>query len=113
MSPKRIQMRRDRPWRAENPDAVIVARPSDFGNPFAIKAAEDAGYTRHTAVAAFADWLAGNPWACPSGDAYEDRRQRLLCRLPELRGHDLACWCRPDQECHADVLLRLANEAPQ
>lgn len=27
----------------------------------------------------------------------------------ELAGHDLACWCRPDQPCHADVLLELAN----
>jgi hypothetical protein len=27
----------------------------------------------------------------------------------ELRGKDLACWCPPDQPCHADVLLALAN----
>ncbi|GAA5085731.1 hypothetical protein HNP84_010207 [Thermocatellispora tengchongensis] len=26
----------------------------------------------------------------------------------ELAGHDLACWCRPDQPCHADVLLDVA-----
>lgn len=29
-----------------------------------------------------------------------------------LRGHDLACWCDPDdllRPCHADVLLELAN----
>ncbi len=29
--------------------------------------------------------------------------------LAELRGKSLACWCRPDQECHADVLLELAR----
>lgn len=28
----------------------------------------------------------------------------------ELAGRDLVCWCRVDQPCHADVLLRLANE---
>jgi len=28
-------------------------------------------------------------------------------RLP--RGHDLACWGRLDQLCHADVLLELAD----
>lgn len=22
----------------------------------------------------------------------------------------LCCWCKPGQPCHADVLLRLANE---
>jgi Domain of unknown function (DUF4326) len=27
----------------------------------------------------------------------------------ELRGHGLACWCPPDEPCHADVLLRIAN----
>jgi hypothetical protein len=27
----------------------------------------------------------------------------------ELAGHDLACWCRPDQECHADVLLAVVG----
>ncbi len=26
-----------------------------------------------------------------------------------IRGRDLACWCRLDQPCHADVLLELAN----
>ncbi|WP_269062108.1 DUF4326 domain-containing protein [Salipiger marinus] len=29
--------------------------------------------------------------------------------MPELRGRDLACWC-PDGPCHADVLLKIANE---
>jgi len=28
----------------------------------------------------------------------------------ELAGRDLACWCPPDLACHADVLLKLANE---
>jgi hypothetical protein len=30
--------------------------------------------------------------------------------LSELRGKNLACWCRLDQSCHADVLLELANK---
>ena len=29
--------------------------------------------------------------------------------LARLRGKDLACWCRLDQPCHADVLLEVAN----
>ena len=28
----------------------------------------------------------------------------------ELRGHDLVCWCRLDEPCHADALLRISNE---
>jgi hypothetical protein len=27
----------------------------------------------------------------------------------DLAGRDLACWCKPDQPCHADVLLELVN----
>lgn len=27
----------------------------------------------------------------------------------EVRGKNLACFCRLDQPCHADVLLELAN----
>lgn len=38
-----------------------------------------------------------------------DLRRMVLDRLQELHGHDLACWCRLDQPCHADVLLELAN----
>ena len=109
--PKRVQMTRQKPWRSNNPDAVVVSRPGPFGNPFMIKAAEEAGYTRQGAVAAFEDWLAGNPWACGS-DTYEAQRQVILARLPELRGKDLACWCPLDKACHADVLLKLANLPP-
>lgn len=27
----------------------------------------------------------------------------------ELAGHDLACWCKPGDPCHADALLEIAN----
>lgn len=37
---------------------------------------------------------------------------RITVALEELRGKDLACWCSPNQPCHADVLLRIANEEP-
>lgn len=30
--------------------------------------------------------------------------------LDPLRGKNLACWCKPGAPCHADVLLRLAND---
>jgi len=33
-------------------------------------------------------------------------RERIIA---DLRGHDLACWCKPGTPCHADVLLEIAN----
>lgn len=29
--------------------------------------------------------------------------------LAELRGWNLACWCKEGEPCHGDILLRLAN----
>jgi hypothetical protein len=30
-------------------------------------------------------------------------------KIKSLRGKNLACFCHPDQACHADVLLEFAN----
>ena len=89
--PKRIQMTRQRPWRADNPYAVIVDRTTIWGNPFLVVAG---GRSPEDAVAAFRQWLSS---------------PRIVLIRTELRGRDLACWCPLDQPCHADVLLDLAN----
>ena len=28
----------------------------------------------------------------------------------DLAGKNLACWCKPGEPCHADVLLEIANQ---
>lgn len=80
--------------RAERPplDAVYVGRPSPFGNPFE----RERGETREHVIARFETWLLSQP-------ALVERVRR------ELRGRHLVCWCAP-KRCHADVLLRIANE---
>ena len=42
---------------------------------------------------------------------YEERvlRTHPALDLRELKGKNLACWCRLDRSCHADVLLEIAN----
>lgn len=113
MTPKRIQLRRTKGWRKPE-GAVVVARPTKWGNPYLI-VADDSGErvgwwvsgpghppefaatltdARQIAVDAFADHAIDQPW---------------WLDLHELRGKDLACWCPLDQPCHADVLLDLAN----
>lgn len=104
--PNRIQRRRTRGWRKPE-NAVIVSRPSQYGNPCKIATMEEMGY--HDPHAAAADyyerWLRGNRF----GSRDDERRERILAALPNLRGRDLACTCRLDQVCHADILLRWAN----
>lgn len=94
---RRVQMRRDRPWRKDHPDAVIVARPSKWGNPFRIGQQGIKGHS--DAVWAFEAWLNGSA---------AGRRLKREARQ-DLRGRDLACWCPAHEPCHADVLLWYAN----
>ena len=97
--PERIQLRRSAGWR-KPAGAVVVARPSKWGNPFPF-APGTAIPDRATAVARFREFVAGDydPAEYPS-------REQIRA---ELAGRDLACWCPLDGPCHADVLLELAN----
>lgn len=74
------------------PDAVYVGRPSPFGNPFSL----EPGQLRSDVIRKYEEWVRTRP---------------LLIRKikAELKGRDLLCWCAP-LPCHADVLLRIANE---
>lgn len=103
--PKRIQRRRVRGWRLPE-NAVCVTRPGVFGNPFVMSLMDDSYDARRRCVQRFRNWLDGR---LVQSDALEQKRHRLLSRLPELRGKDLACFCPVGQPCHADVLLEMAN----
>jgi hypothetical protein len=35
--------------------------------------------------------------------------ERTAAAISELRGKDLACFCKIGDPCHADVLLEIAN----
>lgn len=108
--PERIQLQRKRGWRMPE-NTVKVARPGMWGNPF-------------SSASAFQRWLETGAWdpcyviatkllALDPGGALESalnfRRQAILSNLHLLKGRNLACWCRSESECHADILLRMAN----
>jgi hypothetical protein len=104
--PTRIQLRRTKGWRKPE-GAVVVARPSKWGNPWRVgdhamvewpmgaevQTAREVVITPGIAVELYR-------WAF-TPDANDIRA--------ELAGRDLACWCPLDQPCHADVLLEIAN----
>ena len=117
-------MSRQHPWRADNPDAVIVARPSRWGNPYTVAMMQeriewlaDADLdtsdldSQALAVEAFCADLTYGPdsswwWFGPHMAII---RMKGELQRGALRGSDLACWCPLDVSCHADVLLELAN----
>lgn len=136
--PKRIQLRRAAGWR--KPEGVVnVARPTRWGNPFAVQASSVVGrpwftvtttplrqrvgraddevlYTSHGAVEdAVAQAVDLFRTFCTV--TQRDRPREFAAWLAPLRGHDLGCWCEASAwdgdrgRCHADVLLELAQEA--
>jgi hypothetical protein len=113
--PERVQLRRTKGWRKPE-GAVVVARPSKWGNPYRVEG----------------DWVTepddGPEHYCAPGEARGVavrlfRGALASCHLDitivdvedELRGRDLACWCPLEDSagrrvpCHADVLLEIAN----
>ena len=91
-------------------NTVYVGRPGLFGNPF----------TGERALESYREWFLRH--SCPVhvvakvfGVQYVASRKWQLAsvvvaKFQELRGKNLSCWCAPGCECHADVLLELANE---
>ena len=109
--PRRIQRRRTKGWRMPM-GAVCVTRPGIFGNPFTAWLGR-AECLRLYHLFLNAEWSRlerEGSWRLGiTLDELKARRIELVKRLPELRGHDLACWCPLGVECHADVLLAWAN----
>lgn len=96
-NPKRIQRQRTKGWKMPE-GAVYVGRPGKFGNYHTVgdPCIPDAA----AAVEAYANEIL-------QGVLHSEQ---IRNDVMSLRGKDLACWCPLDQPCHADVLLRLANQ---
>lgn len=119
--PKRIQRKRTKGWRMPE-GAVYVGRPTIWGNPFAVAPVHRSGpfdvllhgefRGQHTSMET-ARRSAVNRYRAHLL-TIEGRISGIDVPTPyairaALAGRDLACWCPPDQPCHADVLLELAN----
>lgn len=108
-TPQRIQLSRRRGWRKPE-GAIVVARPSRWGNPVRMDGDR----------AAAAEWFGvgldmRRAGTLPPGNAFHAYPTDAEIR-DHLAGHDLACWCPLiDKDsnpvpCHADVLLELCRE---
>ncbi len=88
------------------PDTCYVGRGSRWGNPFVVGPDGDAA----ECVRKYAEWLLPYTHSGPrNGMGDFLLSQTHLEEIEALRGKNLACWCKPDQPCHGDWLLALAN----
>ncbi|MDE2442008.1 MAG: DUF4326 domain-containing protein [Betaproteobacteria bacterium] len=139
--PVRIQRKRTAGWKMP-PNTVVVSRPSKWGNPFDFRCSEycwaalsfgcrgDAKGRQEASVRAFREWIDA-PFGRQTisselqpllGNSKDDvplgpkvRAGKAPTReeiIAELRGKNLACWCKVGTPCHADVLIELANAPP-
>src|SRR5579884_823766 len=131
--PVRIQRKRSKGWKMPA-GAVYVGRGTRWGNPFNFRPSDccwvalsygcqgDPAGRQEASVRAFRQWIDpgngrrtvlhemqpkmgfGDKWI-NLGPKIEAGEAPIIEDVQrELRGKDLACWCRPDQPCHADVL---------
>jgi hypothetical protein len=116
VQPVRLQLSRQRGYRLQEAShavnglpAVVVRRPTRWGNPFNwIQGIEHGGeaWAKGAAVDLFEEWLReGNEFfpGYPTPPTREEIRAAL-------RGKNLACTCKIGEACHADVLLRICRE---
>lgn len=101
---------------------VYVGRPGKWGNPFLMSpVAASFPSLSEEQVAQFVvnDFRVlvetghgrAARGALMSSPEHEDVTYPSVAEIrAELVGRDLACWCRADRPCHADVLLELSNQ---
>lgn len=104
--PQRIQRRRAKGWRM--PEGVVyVGRGSPWGSPFIVGRDGTAAECVRLYRVVLAGYLSLTEKA--TADEQMALARHVVANIHDLRGRDLACWCRPGAACHADVLLELAN----
>lgn len=111
-SPQRIQRKRTKGWR-KPVGAIDVTRPGRYGNPISIE--RDGQCWRVVRDGDVLGWFDDKQSAAEHAVNYfldyvdymqfSDRQEIL----DDLRGHDLMCWCKIGDPCHADAWLKLAN----
>lgn len=89
--PVRVQRKRTRGWKMP-PNTKCVDRSTMWGNPFIV----GKHGTRDECIEKYRKAI------------WRDRIAILAIKM-ELRGYNLACFCKEGEPCHADVLLEIAN----
>lgn len=99
--PVRIQRKRTKGFKLISPNGlenVYVGRPTYFANGYKIgHIYRDGTLTREKALLLY------------EKDINESLPLKLKIK-EKLKGKNLVCWCSLDVPCHADILLRIANE---
>lgn len=101
----RIQRRRTKGYKLPE-NAICITRGTKWGNPFKI----NKKVTRDMAIEIFKQCVL-NPINALDFFGYNiyEHFKWIHEHLYELKDHDLACYCKPKDACHGDVLIELCS----
>ena len=107
MKPQRIQRKRTKGWRMPE-NTVYVGRGSAWGNPYLV--GKDG--TAEECIRKYIDFILPYKKHGPTSTMAHLMHSECMLEVMsiELRGKNLACWCSLDSPCHADWLLKEAND---
>lgn len=105
MTPQRIQRSRKKGSKLPE-NTVCVTRPSRWGNPFVVG---KFGTAQECVDEYVKQFLA--PHENPIINEIIERNRRTV--VEQLKGKNIACWCKIGDPCHGDVLLEIANQTIQ
>lgn len=97
--PVRVQRKRSKGWRMPE-NTVYVGRPTIWGNPYKVV---DGNYELAVSMFEAMMYLRSNDGLSRASKRFRD------FVVKKLKGKNLACWCSLDKPCHADILLKIAN----
>lgn len=105
LAPHRVRLSRRKGWRMPE-NTVRVDRATRWGNPWRVDKAREVGFSGSDddLAQACANWFRNGVQRRLPAVGYGVEEVRAA-----LAGRNLACWCRLDAPCHADVLLEIAN----
>lgn len=112
MTPIRIQRKRTKGWKMPE-NTVSVTRPGKWGNPYHVVHCGENSFGVIYKNGTLELMIA---WAIPEEMALKLAIQKYEEGVnneevqKRLKGKNLACFCPLDKPCHADILLKLANE---
>lgn len=126
--PERIQRRRTKGF-VMPAAAIYVGRPTRWGNPWRVVRDGRGQRVRHVTEDRSAGWFIVPQYALQTAtrmfysDLVNDRLPYTVDDVErELAGRNLSCWCPPTPlnpngslnwlglQCHAEVLLEIANQ---
>jgi len=113
LSPVRIQRSRQKGFKTPE-NTIYVGRPTKWGNPFKVIGEKDIWFVveeNDNPICSFVTEKEALDCCVEMYKEYISHEHNLgIVNIFDLKGKNLSCFCSLSKPCHADILLKIANE---